>query len=567
MRLSIKALLVASAIQIILVGYRTVLLTVTGYLTSDEANYAVTAMQGGIYGTRYFFGWFNIAIFRLFGVHDLPTFEALFPFYLAFWVLGFLIVAYKILGLLTDNERTKALVLLSISFLPTFSLHSAEFISEQVALTMGAFGFYAWLRFDKDGKDWKWLAFSAVAFVCATYTRTEYGMFLLVGSAYFIYRARLKALPFVLIALLIVVPVPQGGGSNATQTAVNLIGVIIQIPNISPPTSGSTGTGGTITMTSTGPPVITVTNQSQIPHGSPPPGNSNYAPVALNPIGFIFWTLVLFGLGSVGAFGLFGVLAAGAFRLKTDGENALFVASVAMFLVVAAYDSQWYKFYTSQGVGTLIRYANPMVLGFLVVAVRGWESFGWKKGAALFVVSLVTLGAASPVVLAKAQGNLGLNYSVTSMTVYEPLQARNWLLSQSSCIISGNVWVPSSYSAGCYVNYSDGTLFIGVKPPMSIYINNDWKVGLLDFRDIGYNVYPSATGSIGGAAIQNLFNKTHSSPFFIASTVPVDSNCTIAAANMGYNQDAKFFIQAFCIWPHTVILNSSTGSLTEVFPP
>jgi hypothetical protein len=531
-KLSTKALIVAFAIQIGLILYRTVLLNITGYLTSDEANYALNAMQGTIYGTRYFYGYFNIGLFRLFSIDSFPSFEALFPFYLVFWVGAFLFIAYKIVGLLTDNERTKALVLLAISFFPAFSLHSIEFVSEQVALTMGAIGVYAWLRFDRQ-KEVRWSVLSAAAFVAATYTRTEYAIFLLVGAAYFVYRARLKAIPFVIIALLIGVPVPQSGsggainaGASALVTGGNLIQVIINIPNNvgSPPvTNQSTGTQSQ----------NTVTNQSQIPHGSPPPGNANYVPVPLSVLGIAKWGLILFVIGFIGAFGVFGLLGIGVLKLKSKGELALVISAVLIFLIVTVYDSQWHSFYTSQGIGTLIRYANPMTLGFLIVGVRGFDWLGNRKGLALFVIALVALGAASPILIQKAQGNLGLTYSVTSTTLYGPLAARDILTARHT----GNY---------------------------TIYINNDDNSQLLTLR--GFPLIPDKAVSVAGDWMQSYF-QNHTAPFYLMNTHAVGTNCTGNAENMGYSPVPEFMVEGYCTWDHVVLLNSSTGSLTEVFPP
>jgi hypothetical protein len=63
-----------------LCAYRAFDYWVTGFYVSDEFGYVNGAMTGTVYSDRWFFGWMNIALFRLFGLDTPTTYWLFLPF-------------------------------------------------------------------------------------------------------------------------------------------------------------------------------------------------------------------------------------------------------------------------------------------------------------------------------------------------------------------------------------------------------------------------------------------------------------------------------------------------------
>jgi hypothetical protein len=129
-----------------LCAYRAFDYWVTGFYVSDEFGYVNGAMTGTVYSDRWFFGWMNIALFRLLGL-DTPTKYWLFlPFYLFLWGFVTTFAFYRTMKLLGFDQRTVALSLFSSLFLVSFVLLSLGFLTEPVGLSLAMAGIYFVVR-------------------------------------------------------------------------------------------------------------------------------------------------------------------------------------------------------------------------------------------------------------------------------------------------------------------------------------------------------------------------------------------------------------------------------------
>jgi len=179
-----KTLIVAEAAMAALAAYRFYDYWTTGFFVSDEFGYYYFALHGGIYSDRWFVGAVNIVIFRLFGITNVDAFSYLLPFYLLFWTGLTFFIVYKLLRLLSFDERTVALSIASSFVLISFVLLSLGFLTEPVGLCMAMAGVYFLAKFMKAEKPRGALLFpflSACFFGFAAGTREPYNAFLLGG--------------------------------------------------------------------------------------------------------------------------------------------------------------------------------------------------------------------------------------------------------------------------------------------------------------------------------------------------------------------------------------------------
>lgn len=180
-----KTLLLSLATLAVLCIYRAYSFVVTGFFVSDEFGYAYDAIHGTVYGFRWFFGSFNIALFHLLGITSIESFAILMPFYMFFWGTITLTFFYMMMKLLGFNQRTIALSLLSSLFLVSFMLLSLGFLTEPVGLALAMGGVYFTLKFYKIKSEWGRPAFAllfALFFSAASGTREPYYVFLFGGG-------------------------------------------------------------------------------------------------------------------------------------------------------------------------------------------------------------------------------------------------------------------------------------------------------------------------------------------------------------------------------------------------
>lgn len=154
----------------------------TGFYVPDELGYAHDAMQGTYYGPRWFFGWLNIDLFRLFSIHTVTPYFLLLPFYMFLWSFTTIYFYYRILKLLRLDPTTIALSLFSSLFLVSFVLLSLGFLTEPVGLSLAMVGTYFMLKIVVRGgeRDLTLLVYpllSALFFVAAAGTREPYDIF------------------------------------------------------------------------------------------------------------------------------------------------------------------------------------------------------------------------------------------------------------------------------------------------------------------------------------------------------------------------------------------------------
>lgn len=185
MALDRKALLFAELAIAALSTYRAYDYFTTGFFVSDEFGYYYDAVHGMIYGGRWFFGGFNITLFRILGITTPDGFAILLPFYLFFWTGMTLYFFYKMLKLLGHSERGIALSLLSSFVVVSFVLLSVGFLTEPVGLSLAMGGIYCLIRLYRSNTDNGKLLFPIAAaffFGAAGGTREPYNALLVAGG-------------------------------------------------------------------------------------------------------------------------------------------------------------------------------------------------------------------------------------------------------------------------------------------------------------------------------------------------------------------------------------------------
>ncbi|MHB8567548.1 MAG: hypothetical protein ACYC7D_13790 [Nitrososphaerales archaeon] len=144
-----KILLLCITIMGALSLYRAYSYLTTGFFLPDEAEYANDAINGAVYGFRWFFGLFNIAVFKGFGINTPDKFAIFLPIYIFIWGSLTFIFLYKLLKTLEFDEKTIGLTLFSSLFLIVFMLLSLGFLTEPMGLFFAVLGTYFLVRFAK----------------------------------------------------------------------------------------------------------------------------------------------------------------------------------------------------------------------------------------------------------------------------------------------------------------------------------------------------------------------------------------------------------------------------------
>jgi hypothetical protein len=165
-----------------LCAYRALDYWVTGFYVSDEFGYVNGAMTGTVYSDRWFFGWMNIALFRVLGLNTPTKYWMFLPFYLLLWSLITIFAFYRTMKLLGFDQRAIALSLFSSLFLVSFVLLSLGFLTEPVGLSLAMAGIYFMVRWiagrqDRNGALILYPLLSALCFSAAAGSREPYLVF------------------------------------------------------------------------------------------------------------------------------------------------------------------------------------------------------------------------------------------------------------------------------------------------------------------------------------------------------------------------------------------------------
>lgn len=563
----------AIVIQVCLVIVRTANIWVTGYVSSDEANYALRSIVAIPYGDRYFFDFVNIALFRLFGITSLNAFLVFFPFYVTFWSVGVLIAAYKVVGLVCDKREVRGYVIITLPFMITYSLLSVGFLTETPALLMCLIGIYAILSYMKRERKWFLPPLAILAFVGATYTREPYLLFPFAGAillAAFILSRNVKLthighllIAIVPISLLFLTPYTpltpflQPGGAPLVlpgpppPTPVTTTSTTTVVTN-STLVANSTTFVTSVTVTNTVTTTMSTTTSTTTAVVPPPPTPPGVLSVIV-PTLYLFFVGVILGwnpiLFIVGILGVALLLYTALWKRKDFSLVLLALTGLACFAIVSLQYSASAQFYTSTGLSTLVRYANPTVTAYVLIAPFAYEKFGANKMKILALTlvgfTVVGFGAYSTI----TQTNLSLPFNAFEFGhQYEPLTARNYLLAN----------VPSSSH-------------------MLIYISWDWKVGQLYLLGIpGLTVYPTFLQPyVNDSALVAL----RPSSFYVMGAAPLSDNANASVATLGLTNPPPFLMEAleaafkqpiqtgapgYQVTSATVIYNEATGYLMKV---
>jgi hypothetical protein len=540
-----KALVFAISVQIVLIAVRTANLYATGFVTSDEANYAVRAMDGILFPNRYFFDITTISLFKLFGIGSVSGFFAIFPFFLAFWGVSFIIVTYKVVGLLTKDTAVRDFTVFTLPFIITYSLLSVGFLTETTALTLAMVGIYCWVRYFKVGKSHYLPLLSSAALVAAAYSREPYMVFPVLGAlVWFLLAAFRKAdvadaFLFLLPALLMLVPTY----SPFLPLVQGAFHVILVQPTTTVTSSSIVGSNGSSTS-------ITTVSTS----GSPSPSAPALSVLAtLGTATYLFfggivlgWNPLLFFVG-LGGF----VLVVYQFVKRRYDFALLSVVLLGLgtvFLLDVLFVQQT-GFFTGQGLSTLIRYANPSVTAYVLIAPFVYEKISRNKRLIIAVLLIVLVAASFGEYSHLSQTNLSLPYNAMSFgNKYGPLVARDYFLQLQGANTTA-------------------------------FISEDWKAGQLYLRDIpGLSAYPTFLQPV--PINESQFVQMHLTSYYILSAGTLDpKNMTTTILSLGlsppfpayvlepyekvYNQTVQS-VDGYTVTSANIVFASPTGNLIKV---
>src|SRR3989454_238990 len=175
--LDAKVLGGALTLLAVLCAYRSYNYWITGFFVSDEFGYFHNAANGAIYGDRWFFGWLNIFLFKIFAIRTPDSFAFFLPFYLFLWSGLTIYVFYRLLKLQGFSDLTVALSIVCSFVLVAFVLLSLGFLTDGVGLCMamlGIYGLVGFLKSETDNGRFAWLVFAALFLGFAGGTREPY---------------------------------------------------------------------------------------------------------------------------------------------------------------------------------------------------------------------------------------------------------------------------------------------------------------------------------------------------------------------------------------------------------
>ncbi len=577
---SSKVLILVLGIQAALIVFRSLNLYLTGFQTADEVNYILDDILGAPYGNRYFFGYQLLLLFRAFSVNSIGPFFVFFPFYLAFWTFSFLILAYKTLGLVTQNTYARDFTMLSLPFAISYSILSVGLLSEGPGLTMCMLGIYAWLRYAKSEPRWYYVVISSAAFVAASYCREPYEVFPAAGALAWIALGAVRKVPlrhavvFVAIALLIAAPnstfYGASGALEGVPTTVNTPPPVITFTSIvvgavtMTTTTVINGVTSTITLTTT-----TTNTTTYVSNIQPQEGFfSGWAQVVANSmvlflVGVVLgWNPMLF-LMAVVAFVY--LLRIRPLRNLPWLQIFLMILSLGTFFGAAVFFYNQFNFYIAQGLSNLIRLSNTTIPAYLLLAPVLYERLGKRTIKVVAVILVIfTLGSAGFYVTA-VQTNFQLPYNVLDFNhVNSTLEARNYLISN----VGGNTTTPVFVSGG----WEGGELYLLGIPGVVLYPQGNVP-SVFDFSQLLNLSYTNG-----------LFIRYHPTVFYVVSEISLSNwnpNATLATnvqRVMGYqtpflyktfgqlfHADASSYgPEPYSIDSVQVIFSSPTGYLLKV---
>ena len=383
--LDTKALLVAEAIMAALCAYRFYSYVTTGFFVSDEFGYYYNAVNGGVYGDRWFFGWMNIVLFDIFSVKSPDSFAYFLPFFLFFWAGLTLLVFHKLLRVLGFDRTTTALSLIASFALISFVVLSLGFLTEGAGLCLAMIGVYGILKFWK-ATAWQgrllWPAVSSLCLGFAGGTREPYVALELGGLAILVILAISQsrspatnaagkkgvAAGSVLVAVslgVLLLYANSATSSVVVPLTTRLIQDLFSNPSTLPITTVSVTTNQS-TFATASTIVSQVSQVSQVP--SPFYGRSLPLNALVIFVGGIVlgWGPVAFPIALVG----FVMLLRKSLRKDTSAIvlTTVAVCSLGSYLVVSFFFAPDPNYFTFRNYSTIIRFSGTALPAFFVTA-------------------------------------------------------------------------------------------------------------------------------------------------------------------------------------------------------
>ena len=540
----------------------------TGFFVSDEYGYYYDAIHGTFYSDRWFFGYVNIIIFRIFGINSPDPFSYFLPFYMFFWAAVTFVVFYKILKLLGFRQPVIALSLASCLALISFMLLSLGFLTEPMGLGLAMVGVYFLLRFGKSPSPKYGLLFSVLAasfFGFAAGTREPYNAFLIGGLLIVLLvsigriRSKTKGAPrsralwgcsvliFVLLTIFFLFVPTHAFSQQVQPIGSQLITSVVSNPQTNPGTTVSTvtrtvtrtlevvgivnGTTTTATETVTNTTTTTTTIQQPVPF---------YRQFVVTNTLLIFFGGILLGWGPVcvgiAAAGLFVLLRKSIREKELTARFALGMAIIALgsYFVVSFIYAPLPYYFSFAYYSTVIRFSDTALPAYFLVAPFALAIIAKRRARVLglAVVVIIFLIAAVPVYETYAASNLtslgssnpfNLSYHTPGAEVRDYFQANP---ASSPVYVAGLpygwVFCPGVQDLK-FVNAYD---FVnnGQAPFLnsSIFVSEHWTSLFL------YSTSPSdpaeSLPSFLAVPLENPSNSTYSYSFSNAQTVASDSD-------------------------------------------
>jgi 4-amino-4-deoxy-L-arabinose transferase-like glycosyltransferase len=203
------SLIVVIVLMLSLVVVRFYHASVTGFILPDEAWYYNVFIAQNTQYTYYREVFVTVYKFFFQGVRDISSLLLRGAVYSAIWVVGCVVMTYKIILRMQVPDKTAALLLLSLPLFPVFTVMAVMITTETFGLFLALVGIYFAIRYLQNGRVLDALL-SSVGFLMAYKVREPYYV-LAVGYLLIILLSRKRSIPAILayaVPLFLVLPLP-----------------------------------------------------------------------------------------------------------------------------------------------------------------------------------------------------------------------------------------------------------------------------------------------------------------------------------------------------------------------
>jgi hypothetical protein len=195
---------------------------------------------------------------------------------------------------------------------------------------------------------------------------------------------------------------------------------------------------------------------------------------------------------------------------------SLVLLSLGTFFLLDLIFVEEVGFFTGQGISTLIRYSNPSIPAYLLMAPLVYEKINRNKKAILAAALILLTAVSFTQYTTLVQTNLSLPYNAMSFGhEFGPMVARDYFLNETRS--------------------TNATAFI----------SNDWKAGQLYLADIpNLNVHPTYLDPL--PVTEKQFEQMHLTTYYILSAGALNpSNMSQTIASLGLQNPPPYISGAY----------------------